>query len=111
MTATDCGGPGRWLLEATGRHCGDGDDLEQGTRNQILTMSYFNPDPGWEAFTGITAKKAFLKYASDPEILAAFMPTYLTWAEEYAGWAVQGASAGIIRGGNDLPLDSCRMAL
>lgn len=28
------------------------------------------------------------------EILAAFMPTYLTRAEEYAGWAVQGASAG-----------------
>ena len=66
-----------------------GEYLEQGTRNQILTMSYFNRTLEWEAFTGITAKKAFLKYASDPEILAAFMPTYLTRAEEYAGWAVQ----------------------
>ena len=65
--------------------------LEHGTRNQILTMSYFNRTLEWEAFTGITARKAILQFASDPEMAAAFMPTYLSGVEvcQICAWRQQ----------------------
>ena len=68
--------------------------LEHGTRNQILTMSYFNRTLEWEAFTGITARKAILQFASDPEMAAAFMPTYLSGVEEYVRYALGGSRPG-----------------
>lgn len=57
--------------------------LEHGTRNQILTMSYFNRTLEWSSFTEIAAKEAILKYPDDFEVIAAFMPTYLSETHRY----------------------------
>ena len=57
-------------------------------------MSYFNRTLEWEAFTGITARKAILQFASDPEVVAAFMPTYLSGVEEYVRYALGGSRPG-----------------
>ena len=57
-------------------------------------MSYFNRTLEWEAFTGITARKAILQFASDPEMAAAFMPTYLSGVEEYVRYALGGSRPG-----------------
>lgn len=58
--------------------------LKKGTRNQILTMSYFNMTLEYESFTASVAKEAVKKFEEDEEILAAFMPTYLANTESYA---------------------------
>lgn len=58
--------------------------LEHGTRNQILTMSYFNRTLQWPKITSVTAKAAVKKFADDEEIIAAFFPTYLESAQTYA---------------------------
>nr|WP_308626095.1 DUF4132 domain-containing protein [uncultured Eisenbergiella sp.] len=71
-----------------------GEFLEHGTRNQILTMSYFNRTLEWDAFTGVTAKKAVMQFSSDPEMIAAFMPTYLSSAERYVSYALGGRQPG-----------------
>lgn len=58
--------------------------LENGSRNQILTMAYFNRTLECPWFTSPVAKKAVKKFSGDNEILAAFMPTYLNRAQELA---------------------------
>ncbi|PNV61422.1 hypothetical protein C0033_14110 [Clostridium sp. chh4-2] len=58
--------------------------LESGTRNQLLTMSYFNRTLDWSRITSVTAKAAVKKFADDEEIVAAFFPTYLEHAQDCA---------------------------
>lgn len=58
--------------------------LVNGTRNQILTMSYFNRTLQWSKITSVTAKAAVKKFAGDDEIIAAFFPTYLEETQSYA---------------------------
>lgn len=52
--------------------------VSHGSRNQILTMSYYNLALDYKDFSDVTAKKIIEEYGSDFEIIAAFMPTYLS---------------------------------
>lgn len=55
----------------------------------------FNRTLEWEAFTGITARKAVLQFASDPEMVAAFMPTYLSGWRSMSDMRLAAAGRGI----------------
>lgn len=57
--------------------------LAGGTRNQLLTMSYYNRSLSWESFTAPAAKAVVKQFAGDEELLAAFMPTYLAQADQH----------------------------
>lgn len=56
--------------------------IENGTKNQILTMSYFNRTLKWGQYEKVTAKQIVAKYPEDLEIIGAFMPTYLSETAE-----------------------------
>ncbi len=58
--------------------------LENGTRNQLLTMSYYNRALAYKDFSDRSAIKVVEKYSDDYEMLAAFIPTYLDGVEDYA---------------------------
>lgn len=53
--------------------------LENGTKNQILTMSYYNRQLAYGSFSQIVAKEIMKRYAKTGELeyIAAFMPSYL----------------------------------
>lgn len=56
---------------------------ESGTRNQILTVSYYNRSLQDRTLTRKTAAKIFEKFPEDYEMIAAFMPTYMPKTEWY----------------------------
>lgn len=51
--------------------------VKEGSRNQRLTMSYFNIGLGNGYFASVTAKKMLEAYPDDFEMAAAFLPTYM----------------------------------
>ena len=53
--------------------------LEDGTKNQLLTMSYYNRQLEQPYFKGIVARELVLKFAATDELeyIAAFLPDYL----------------------------------
>ncbi|WP_455717930.1 DUF5724 domain-containing protein [Anaerosporobacter sp.] len=57
--------------------------VNNGTRNQVLTMSYYNREIKNDEFTAITSRKIIEKYTEDFEVIAAFMPTYLKHTDTY----------------------------
>ena len=59
-----------------------------GSRNQKLTMSYYNLDLYYKKFSDITANKMIEDHWSDYELIAAFMPTYLSSVEYYLEVAI-----------------------
>ncbi|WP_310602333.1 DUF4132 domain-containing protein [Anaerosporobacter sp.] len=56
--------------------------LKSGTKNQKLTMSYFNSSLGYSKFSENVAKRVMEQEFTDLEMVAAFMPTYLSDMEE-----------------------------
>lgn len=54
-----------------------------GTKNQKLTMSYYNLSLSNEDFVEITSKKVMEQYHDDLELVAAFMPSYLCDSGHY----------------------------
>ena len=50
--------------------------VESGTRNQRLTISYYNRYMQYSPFSEIAAKKMIETYPDDLQMAAAFMPTY-----------------------------------
>mgnify|MGYP000660485868 CR=1 FL=1 len=58
--------------------------LESGTRNQLLTMSYYNRALWYKDFSDRSAIRVVERYRDDYEMLAAFIPTYLIGVENYA---------------------------
>ncbi len=54
-----------------------------GTRNQILTISYYNRMVQNRRLTGRISKEIFERYPEDYEMLAAYMPTYLPDTDKY----------------------------
>ena len=51
--------------------------VESGSKNQRLTISYYNRYMQFSEYSEQAAKKILETYPEDPEIAAAFMPTYL----------------------------------
>ncbi len=58
--------------------------VDNGTRNQLLTMSYFNRSVDDYKYCNETSLRIIEKYSDDLEIVAAFMPTYLSNTDTYA---------------------------
>lgn len=56
----------------------------EGTKNQKLTMSYYNRALEDDEFSGIVSKKMLEEYSRDFEMVAAFIPTYLEQTDSYA---------------------------
>lgn len=67
--------------------------LEHGTKNQILTMSYYNRCLEYQGFSQAVAKRAIKKYADAQEdallYTAAFLPTYLDTVDRLVREAVR----------------------
>lgn len=57
---------------------------QNGTRNQLLTISYYNRAVQDRKLIRRTATQIFEQYPEDYELLAAFMPTYIEHADHYA---------------------------
>lgn len=57
---------------------------QSGTRNQLLTISYYNRAVQDRKLTRRTAAQIFEQYPDDHELLAAFMPTYIAQTDHYA---------------------------
>lgn len=57
--------------------------LRSGSRNQQLTMSYYNIGIGYKKFCEITSKKVISENPEDMELAAAFMPSYLDAVDTY----------------------------
>lgn len=55
----------------------------EGTKNQRLTMSYYNLALAEDEFTEVVSKKMLEEYSNDFEMVAAFMPTYLQHTDTY----------------------------
>lgn len=51
--------------------------VDNGTKNQLLTMSYYNKGLSYAHFTKIISKKIIEKYPQELDIIGGFMPTYL----------------------------------
>ena len=51
--------------------------VESGTKNQRLTISYYNHYMQFSEYSGKAAGKILETYPDDPQMAAAFMPTYL----------------------------------
>ncbi len=64
--------------------------LVVGTRNQILTMSYYNRQLQAPVFTQAVAKEVIKRYADmeEPEYVAAFLPSYLGDINSLVGRAI-----------------------
>lgn len=62
--------------------------LENGTKNQLLTMGYYNTMLQYHGYAHVTAAKVVLGHPDDYELIAVFMPSFLNTAEDYAYEAV-----------------------
>lgn len=56
---------------------------QNGTRNQLLTISYYNRMVQDRKLTGRISKQIFEQYSEDYELLAAYMPTYMEHTDYY----------------------------
>ena len=59
--------------------------VESGTKNQRLTISYYNRFMQHSEFSEQAAKKIFETYPEDQQMAAAFMPTYFSYADTLIG--------------------------
>lgn len=57
--------------------------VRSGTRNQLLTMGYYNTMLQYHEYANQTALKVFLANAEDYELIAVFMPSFLSTASYY----------------------------
>ncbi|SFR80608.1 DUF4132 domain-containing protein [Anaeromicropila populeti] len=67
--------------------------VESGTKNQKLTMSYYNRCLSYQRFSEIAAKKMIEKHYEDMEFVAAFIPTYLSEVENLVYHAMKSKTA------------------
>ncbi len=65
--------------------------MDHGTRLQILTASYFNRMLGETQFKTETAAKVLERYSDDLEMVAAYMPTYISDYQDISSSIVRGA--------------------
>ena len=72
--------------------------VESGTKNQRLTISYYNRYMQHSDFSGQAAKRILETYPEDQQMAAAFMPTYLN--------AVETIVSSCIRDKNNKPVYS-----
>lgn len=70
---------------------------KSGSRNQRLTMSYYNRSLSHGDFKEITARKMIEAYSDDYEMLAAFMPSYLSECDFYVNQVINRANSSIYR--------------
>ncbi|MDE5965403.1 MAG: DUF4132 domain-containing protein, partial [Lachnospiraceae bacterium] len=61
----------------------------QGTRNQRLTMGYYNTMLQYRDYANATAMKVVRTFSEDYELIAVFMPSFLSKASIYADRAVE----------------------
>lgn len=62
--------------------------MQTGTKNQLLSMAYYNRELGLKQFVSAISKKVMENMADNPilEVIAAFMPTYLENDDWYCSW-------------------------
>ncbi|MBR1851803.1 MAG: DUF4132 domain-containing protein [Lachnospiraceae bacterium] len=72
--------------------------VQEGTRPQRLAISYYNLSLHDDGLAGSVARSIIVSYADDPEMVAAFLPTYMSNLEDWMEYACHDASGKRVYG-------------
>lgn len=76
--------------------------IDHGTRNQMLTASYYNQMLYDDSYKSVVAKKAILEHPDDMELLACFMPAFTCRLDRGLNRMFENTTGGSFYYGNEL---------